>query len=71
MAIMLIAPKFSLVTVLVDGVSAVMNSEEARELRNKHSGIKIQRLRKNKKVGHHHGPVTIINPAEYNLGKLV
>lgn len=68
---MLIAPKFSLVTVLVDGVSAVMNSEEARELRNKHSDIKIQRLRKNKKVGHHPGPVTIINPAEYNLGKLV
>lgn len=68
---MLIAPKFSLVTVLVDGVSAVMNSEEARELRKKHSNIKVQRLRKNKKVGHSSGPVTIINPAEYNLGKLV
>ena len=68
---MLIAPKFSLVNVLIDGINVIMNSEDARELRNKHSDIKIQRLRKNKKVGHRHGPVTIINPAEYNLGKLV
>jgi hypothetical protein len=68
---MLVAPKFSLVTVMVDGISAIMNSEEARELRNKYSDIKIKRLRKNKKVGHRHGPVIIINPAEYNLGKLV
>ena len=65
---MLIAPRFSLVTVITDGISLIMNSEEARELRKKHADIKIQRLRKNKKVGHKPRPVTIINPAEYNLG---
>lgn len=68
---MLVAPQFYLVNVLIDGINVIMNSEDAREIRGKYPDAKVSRLRKNKKVGHSHGPVTIINPAEYNLGKII
>jgi hypothetical protein len=42
---MMIQPKFTLVNFIVDGIRATMNSEEARELKQKYPKAKIERLR--------------------------
>lgn len=42
---MMIQPKFTLVNFIIDGIKAVMNSEEARELKAKYPKAKIERLR--------------------------
>lgn len=68
---MLIAPKFSLVNVLVDGINVVMNSEDARDIRAKHPEAKVSRLRKNRIAKQLNSTVRIIDPNEYNLGKIV
>lgn len=42
---MMIQPKFTLVNFILDGIKAVMNSEEAHELKAKYPKAKIERLR--------------------------
>lgn len=42
---MMVQPKFTLVNFIIDGINAVMNSEEARELKAKYPNAKIERLR--------------------------
>jgi len=42
---MMVQAKFTLVNFIIDGIRATMNSEEARELKQKYPKAKIERLR--------------------------
>lgn len=65
---MYIAPKFSLKKVTIDGISLVLNSEEARELKKKYPEAEIQPLRSRTGKGRSRSlrsPAAILSPLEY------
>lgn len=67
-SIMYIAPRVSLKSVVLDGIKLIMNGEEAKEFKNKYQNAKVTILRKGRSLRADQlpGPVTHINPSEYN-----
>lgn len=67
---MMIAPRVSLVTVAIDGISAVMNRDEAKEVQRTYRDAKITPLRKSVAKGSVIAPVRIIDPQAYMKGEI-
>lgn len=62
---MLISIPFSLKVVSVEGVSLVVNSEEAQRIKNKYPSAKIKGLRRKGSKKPLHGPVCSVSLGEY------
>ena len=68
---MMIAPRVSLVRVMINGVTAIMNREEAKEVKRNHADVKITPLHKRaEKKGSVISPVRVIDPQSYMKGEI-